>query len=96
MGTAAHVFGVPLVAHVTTLTHSLLTMYKRVERKERRKGYGAGNAFYVRVLRHLAALPSGAKSDQYQLLCANHNMIKRFDGGEALGRKQHKKPWSRL
>jgi hypothetical protein len=62
--------------------------------KERRKGYGAGNAFYVRVLRHLKALPPGTKSDKYQLLCANHNMIKRFDGGEALGRKQHKKPWN--
>jgi len=59
--------------------------------KERRKGYGAGNAFYVRVLRHLAALPPGTKSDKYQLLCANHNMIKRFDGKEALGCKQHKK-----
>jgi hypothetical protein len=59
--------------------------------KERRKGYGAGNAFYVRVLRHLKALPPGTKSDKYQLLCANHNMIKRFDGKEALGRKQHKK-----
>jgi hypothetical protein len=62
--------------------------------KERRKGYGAGNAFYVRVLRHLAALPSGVKSDKYQLLCANHNMIKRFNGEEALGRKQHKRPWN--
>lgn len=58
--------------------------------KERRKGYGAGNAFYVRVLRHLEALPSGTKSDQYQLLCANHNMIKRCAFGEALGRRQHK------
>jgi hypothetical protein len=57
---------------------------------ERRKGYGAGNAFYVRVLRHLESLPAGIKSDRYQLLCANHNMIKRFEGGEALGRRQHK------
>ncbi len=60
--------------------------------KERRKGYGAGNAFYVRVPTHLKALPSQTKSDKYQLLCANHNMIKRFANEEALGRRQHKQP----
>jgi hypothetical protein len=48
--------------------------------RQRRKGYGAGNAFYVRVLRHLAILPPGTKSDRYQLLCAN--------------RLQHKKAWN--
>ena len=58
---------------------------------ERRKGYGAGNAFYVRVRRHLESLPPGTKSEKYQLLCANHNMIKRFDSREALGRRQHKR-----
>jgi hypothetical protein len=58
--------------------------------KERRKGYDAGNAFYVRVLRHLKALPVGTQLDMYQLLCANHNMIKRFANREALGRIQHK------
>jgi hypothetical protein len=51
-------------------------------------------AFYVRVLRHLKALPPGTKSNKCQLLCANHNMIKRFDGGEALGRKHHETPWN--
>lgn len=51
---------------------------------------GGGNAYYHRLLKHLKALPEGTKSDRYQLLCANHNMIKRYTKKEALGRLQHK------
>src|SRR5579871_1091014 len=57
--------------------------------KELRKGHGAGNGYYARVLKHLKNLPAGAESDKYQLLCANHNKIKRVEKQEALGRKQH-------
>jgi hypothetical protein len=55
-------------------------------------GGGGGNAYYHRLLKHLKALPQGAKSDTYQLLCANHNMIKRYTKNEARGRLQHKRP----
>jgi hypothetical protein len=57
--------------------------------RELRKGLGAGNGYYTRVLKHLSNLPGGADSDKYQLLCANHNKIKRVEKQEALGRRQH-------
>ncbi len=53
-------------------------------------GGGGGNAYYHRLLKHLRSLPPGIRSDRYQLLCANHNMIKRYTKNEARGRLQHK------
>lgn len=55
------------------------------------RGGGGGNGYYVRVLRHLRGTPAGERSKKYQLLCANHNMIKRSVKQEALGRRQHKR-----
>lgn len=60
--------------------------------KDRSGEWGRGNAYYTNILRHLGTLLPGTKSDKVQLLCKNHNWIKRFINGEALGRRQHAQP----
>jgi hypothetical protein len=49
-----------------------------------------GNGYYDRVVKRLEALPLGARSDKYQLLCAKHHRIKGADKQERRGRWQHK------